>query len=227
MAQDNDSQDSQTEDESDEGWDSRRRRRANLLDNNEDEDDDSDNDEPLPPLPPPLPQSRIPPGSSRGRAAMKDLRPKPTLPTSKTTLSTRPLPRTTTKPIASTSSSHPPTAPFSSDAATYVAHPPPPQDLNDTNALVAWALRIATQQSRGFDADLGSTSNQPIQRTTTADHVARAIAARRSQPNGTNQPHPQGTQSRPSQASSIGVTPSTSVPSSNNSSSPNAGVASG
>ena len=218
-----DDNDSPTEGESDDDLDRRRRRRAGSPgddDDDDDDDDNDDNDEPLPPLPPPLPQSRISSVRSQGKTTRKGAHATSELAPPKTSSFPRPPTRTSTNPIASTSSNNRSTVhslPF--DAATYIARHPPPKDLNDIGALTLWAAQISKQQAEQGLGNAPSTSGShpPTQRTTTASHIAQAIAGHRSQVD---------LSTCLSQSSSAGPTPHESSSNSNDTSSSNAGIAS-
>ncbi|KAF8597529.1 hypothetical protein BDV93DRAFT_596573 [Ceratobasidium sp. AG-I] len=221
---------SATEDESDDDSNPPRRGRAHPSDDDDEDDDDDDDDEPLPPLPAPLFQSRNLSTSSQGHAPTKATYPKSMLTTQKATSSTRLSStrlssQTSTDRIASTSSYKPPSSSLHFDAGAYLAHHPPPNDLNNIDALAAWAIQLANQQAQGlYSAGPSSHSHPPSQRTATTDHITRAIAGHRSRFNQTGASSPQNPSSLPSQSSSTSPTPRLSASGGDNPPGPNTDI---
>ncbi|QRV93060.1 LON domain serine protease [Ceratobasidium sp. AG-Ba] len=137
-------------------------------------------------------------------------RPQPALTGRGFTQPARPSNPTPTKSPANTSPAT--TSAATTSATSYLARYPPPADLNNNDALVNWALKIAEGRARELNPSSGSSpgSSRPEQpdhpaATTTTTHVAQAIADHRAQRATTEHPVSQQNVGSSSQVAASGA----------------------
>ncbi|KAG8703756.1 hypothetical protein FRC08_002654 [Ceratobasidium sp. 394] len=197
---------SATEDEDDDESEIeiRMRRRNRYVDSSEPESDAE----------PASSKPQVPPASSQGATAPKPANPKvtPRLPSKS---SGRPMPLPSPHTTSSSTNGARATLDRRSDTASHVIHPPPPSDLTDVDALVAWALGLAEEKTRALDQgrplSIPSTSKAHSQlpnASATVDHISRAVANHRSRLNGGGPSGTQESENRASQSNQAGAPPS-------------------
>ncbi|KAG8717882.1 hypothetical protein FRC09_013539 [Ceratobasidium sp. 395] len=118
-------------------------------------------------------------------------------------------------PPSNNASSSDSTPKLPTSSASYLATHPLPSDLNNTNELVIWVLKLAEDQARALDrgTPVASTSRVP-QPSSTANHVTQSIANHRARLSGNkNSDLPPNSTPAPQPTNTGNATPRSSTPS--------------
>ncbi|KAG8713805.1 hypothetical protein FRC08_012779 [Ceratobasidium sp. 394] len=138
-----------------------------------------------------------------------------TQPSSKPSGRPMPLPSSNAAPSTSMNATRT-TAERRSSTTSHAANRPPPANLSDIDAVVAWALRMAEERAQALDQStaISKPTSRAAQRpdlpgpSATIDHISQAIAKHRSRLNGGEHSGTQGNTSHVSQSSPANTTAS-------------------